>query len=160
MEDKAKCSNLRGISGCFGATVGASKAMWVQYAHPRPRWGRKEQKTALHKDIFMGGSNVSTKRLTKQNAATLGASLVIWGPHWELLWPWACNTPIVHWDEVEKSKKLLYIRIFLRESCKQAPEGRQSKMQRPNGYLWLFWGHHGGLYGCGCAVCPSKTKMR
>ena len=70
-------------------------AAGVQCASLRQRRGREEQKTALHMDIFMGGSNVSTKRLTKQNAATLGVSLVIWGPHWELLWPWACNTPIL-----------------------------------------------------------------
>ena len=33
----AKCSDLRGISGCFGAAVGAPMAADARYAHPRLR---------------------------------------------------------------------------------------------------------------------------
>ena len=70
-------------------------AVDVQYAPPRQRRGRIEQKTVLHKDIFMGGSNVSIKRRTKQNTATLGVYLVVLGLLWKLLWPWVCNMPIL-----------------------------------------------------------------
>ena len=82
-------------------------------------------------DIFIGGLYKGTKRLTKQYAATLGKSLVILGPPWEPQWPWVCDIPILDRDEVEKSKKPFYIRIFLWEGCTQASKGRQSKMQRP-----------------------------
>ena len=95
MEDKAKCSDLRGICGRFGAIIGAPTAMWVRYAHPGLRLGRNDQQTAIHKDIFMGGLHTNTKRLTKPNAVTLGVSLVIWGPLWEPQWPWVCNMLIL-----------------------------------------------------------------
>ena len=77
----------------------------------------------------MGGSHTSTKRLTKQNAATLGVSLVILGLLLGLLWPRMCNMPIQDSDEVGESKKPLYIRIFLQEGHKQTSRGGQSKMQ-------------------------------
>ena len=42
----------------------------------------EKTKTALHGDIFMGGSYASTVRQTKQNAAALGESLVALEPPW------------------------------------------------------------------------------
>ena len=51
-------------------------------------------------------------RRTKQNAGTLGVSLVVLGPLWGPLWPWVCDMPILDLDEVGKNKKLLHIRIF------------------------------------------------
>ena len=65
----------------------------------------------------MGGLHTSTKKLTKQNTVTLGIFLVIWGPPWEPVWPWVCSIPILDRDEVGKSKKPLYIGIFLWEGC-------------------------------------------
>ena len=61
-------------------------AVGVQYALPRLRRGGKEQKKALHKDIFMGGSHASIVKWTKQIAATLGLSLVVLGPLLGPLW--------------------------------------------------------------------------
>ena len=37
VQGRAKCSDLRGISGCFGAAVGAPMAADARYAHPRLR---------------------------------------------------------------------------------------------------------------------------
>ena len=34
VQGRAKCSDLRGISGCFGAAVGAPMAADARYAHP------------------------------------------------------------------------------------------------------------------------------
>ena len=51
-------------------------------------------------------------RRTKQNAGTLGISLVVLGPPWGPLWPWVCDMPILDLDEVDETKKPLYIRIF------------------------------------------------
>ena len=42
----------------------------------------------------MGGLHTSTKRLTKQNVATLGVSLVVLGMLWGPLQPWVCDEPI------------------------------------------------------------------
>ena len=75
--------------------MGAAMAVGMQYAHPRLIRGSKEQITALHKDIFMEGSNTSIKRQTKQNAAILGVYLVVLGQLWGLLWPWVCNMPLL-----------------------------------------------------------------
>ena len=75
--------------------VGAPMAVCVQYALPRLIRGRKEQKDALHKDIFMGGSHASIVRWTKQFAATLGVSLVVLGLLWGPLWPWVCDMLIL-----------------------------------------------------------------
>ena len=55
----------------------------------------KNKKTALPKDIFMGGSYTSIVRQTKQNTATLGVSLVVLGPLWEPLRPCVCKMPIL-----------------------------------------------------------------
>ena len=63
----------------------------------------------------MGGSYTSIVRQTKQNAATLGVSLVVLGPLLGSLWPRVCDIPILDLDEVGESKKRLYLRIFLRE---------------------------------------------
>ena len=63
----------------------------------------------------MGGLYTGIVRQTKQNAATLGISLVILWPLWGLLWPWVCNMPILDLDEVGKNKKSCYMRIFLWE---------------------------------------------
>ena len=41
-----------------------------------------KQKVAPHKNIFMGESDTSIVRRTKQNVATLGVSLVVLGPLW------------------------------------------------------------------------------
>ena len=65
---------------------GVPLAVVLQYALPRLRRGGKEQKNALHKDIFMGGSHASIVRWTKQIAATLGVSLVVLGPLLGPLW--------------------------------------------------------------------------
>ena len=92
--------------------VGAPMAVGVQYTLPKLRRVGKEQKNALHKYIFMGGSNASIVRQTKQISATLGVSLVVLGPPWGPLWPWACNMPILDLDEVVENKKPFYIRIF------------------------------------------------
>ena len=51
-------------------------------------------------------------RRTKQNAGTLGVSLVVLGPPWGPLWPWVCDMPILDLDEVGETKKPLYRRIF------------------------------------------------
>ena len=32
---QAKCSDLKNISACFGAAIGAPMAVGLQYAHPR-----------------------------------------------------------------------------------------------------------------------------
>ena len=71
----------------------------------------------------MGGLHTSIKRRIKQNAATLGVSVVVLGPLWGPLWPWVCKMPILDCDEVGKSKKLLHIRIFSREGCILGPKG-------------------------------------
>ena len=42
----------------------------------------------------MGGLHTNTKRLTEQNAATLGVSLVVLGLLQGPLWPWVCDMPI------------------------------------------------------------------
>ena len=42
-------------------------------------------------DIFVGGSHASIVRQTKQNAATLGVSMVVLGLPWGLLWLWVCD---------------------------------------------------------------------
>ena len=60
----------------------------------------------------MRWTHTSMIRRTKQNAATLGVSLVVLGPLWGPLWPWVCDMPILDLDEVGKNKKLLHIRIF------------------------------------------------
>ena len=54
------------------------------------------------KDIL---SHTSIVRLTKQIAATLEVSLVVLGPPWGPLWPWAYNMPILDLYEVGKNKK-------------------------------------------------------
>ena len=77
----------------------------------------------------MGRLHASTKRLTKQNAATLGVSLVILGLLLGPLWPRMCDMPIQDSNEVGEIKKPLYIWIFLQEGCKQTLRGGQSKMQ-------------------------------
>ena len=64
----------------------------------------------------MGGSYASIKKTTKQNAATLGVSLVVLGPPWGPLWPWECDMPILDSDEVDENKKPLHMRIFLWEA--------------------------------------------
>ena len=51
-------------------------------------------------------------RRTKQNAGTLGISLVVLGPPWGPLWPWVCDMPILDLDEAGETKKPLYVRIF------------------------------------------------
>ena len=71
----------------------------------------------------------SIKRRTKQNAATLGVSLVVLGLLWGSLWLWVCNMPILDLDEVGKNKKPFYMRIFLWEGHILASLGKQSKMQ-------------------------------
>ena len=71
--DKANCKDVRGISGCFGPTMAAPVAVDVRYG---------QRKHALHKDICMVGLNASIVRWTKQNAATLGVCLLIFGPPW------------------------------------------------------------------------------
>ena len=51
-------------------------------------------------------------RRTKQNAGTIGVSLVVLGPPWGPLWPWVCDMPILDLVEVGETKKPLYIKIF------------------------------------------------
>ena len=63
----------------------------------------------------MGGSYTSIMRRTKQNAATLGVSLIVLEPPWGSLWLWVCNMPILDSDEVDENKKPLYMRIFVWE---------------------------------------------
>ena len=60
----------------------------------------------------MRGSYTSIIRRTKQNAATLGVSLVVLGPPWGPLWPWVCDMPILDLDEVVENEKPLYMWIF------------------------------------------------
>ena len=83
----------------------------------------------LYIRMDMGGLRTSTNRLTKQNAAFLGVSLVILGLLLGPLWPSMCDMPIQDSDEVGETKKPLYIWIFLQEGCKQTLRGGQSKMQ-------------------------------
>ena len=52
-------------------------------------------------------------RQTKQNAATLGVSLVVLGPSWGTLWSWVCYMSILDLDEVVESRKPFYMRILL-----------------------------------------------
>ena len=47
----------------------------------------RSKKTAQQRDISMRGLHTSTKRMTKQKAATLGVSLVVLGLLWGFLWP-------------------------------------------------------------------------
>ena len=103
----------------------------------------------------MEWSYTSIIRQTKRNAATLGVCMVVLGPLWGPQWPWVCNMPVLDIDEVGKNKKPFYLRIFLWEGHILALLGKQSKMQQPYGYLWLFWGRRGGSYGRGCVICPS-----
>ena len=49
------------------------------------------KKNVLHKEIFMEGSHTRIVRRTKQNAATLGVSVVILEPLLGPLQPWVCN---------------------------------------------------------------------
>ena len=74
VQGRAKCSNLRGISGCLGAAAGP----WAcnNSILDLDEMGRK-QKDTLALDVFMGGLCTSIVRRTKQNAATIGVSLVI-----------------------------------------------------------------------------------
>ena len=76
----------------------------------------------------MGRLHASTKRLTKQNAATLGVSLVILGLLLGPLWPRMFDMHIQDSDELGETKEPLYIWIFLQEGCKPTLRGRQSKM--------------------------------
>ena len=76
----------------------------------------------------MGGSYTSIVRQIKQNAGTLGVSLVVLGPPWGPLWPWVCHMPTLNLDEVGKNKKPFYMRIFLWEGHILALLGKQSKM--------------------------------
>ena len=64
-----------------------------------------------------------TKRLTKQNAATIGVSLTVLGPLWGPLWLGVCNMPILDFNEVGKSKIPFYIWIFSLEGCIVALKG-------------------------------------
>ena len=66
--------------------VGAPLAVGVRYALPMLRRGGNEQKNALHKDIFMGGSHASIKRWKKQISAISGVTLIVLGPPLEPLW--------------------------------------------------------------------------
>ena len=53
-------------------------------------------------------------RRTKQNAGTLGVSLVVLGPPWGPLWPWVCDMPILDLVEVgRKQKNVLRKDIFV-----------------------------------------------
>ena len=61
----------------------------------------------------MRGSHASIVRQTKQNAATLGVSLVVLGLPQGALWPEACDMPSLYLDEVFDNKKTFYMRIFL-----------------------------------------------
>ena len=84
--------------------VGAPLAVVLRYALPRLRRGWKEQKNALHKDIFMGGSHARIVGLAKQIAATLGVSLVVLGLPWGPLWLWVCKMPFktkMRWDRTK-----------------------------------------------------------
>ena len=63
----------------------------------------------------MVGSYTSIVRQTKQNAATLGVSLVVLGLPWGPLWQWVCYIPIIDSDDVDENKKPLHMRIFLWE---------------------------------------------
>ena len=71
----------------------------------------EEQKTALHKDILVGGSLTSIKRQAKQNATTLGVSLVVLGPRWRPPWPRMRDMLILDLDEVGETKKTFCIGI-------------------------------------------------
>ena len=55
----------------------------------------------------MGGSHTSIVRQTKQNAATLGVSLIVLRP--------PCDMPNPDLDEVAENKKPFHMRIFLWE---------------------------------------------
>ena len=79
----------------------------------------------------MGGLYTSIVRQTKQNAATIGVSLIVLGPLWGSLWLWVCNMPVLDLDEVGKNKKPFYMRIILWEGYILASLGKQSKMQQP-----------------------------
>ena len=76
----------------------------------------------------MGGLQTSTKTLTKQNAATLGVCLVVLGMLWGSLRLWVCDMPIQDSDEVGKSQKPLYIKIFFMGGSQTSIYGGQSKM--------------------------------
>ena len=63
----------------------------------------------------MEWSHTSIVRQTKQNAATIGVSLVVLGPLWGSIWPWVRDMPILDLDEVGENKKAFCMRIFLWE---------------------------------------------
>ena len=61
----------------------------------------------------MGGSCTSIVRRKKQNAATLGVSLVVLGPFWGPLCPLVRDRPILDLDKVGENKKRFYMSMFL-----------------------------------------------
>ena len=56
----------------------------------------ENKKTVLHADIFVGKSHTSIVRRTKQNAATLGVSLVVLGLPWGPLRLWVSDMSILN----------------------------------------------------------------
>ena len=65
----------------------------------------------------MRGSHTSIVRQTKQNTATIGASLVVLGLPQGALWPWVCDMPSLDLDEVVDNKKtVLHDDIFMEGS--------------------------------------------
>ena len=73
---------------------------WVWICPSKTDEVGKSKKTAQHMDISIGGLYTGTKRLTKQNAATLGHFGAALGAPMAVV----CNMPILDRDEVEKSK--------------------------------------------------------
>ena len=61
----------------------------------------------------MRGSHTNDVGRTKQNAATSGVFLVVFGPLWGPLWPWVSNIPILGLDEMGENKKTFNVWIFL-----------------------------------------------
>ena len=81
--------------------------------------------------FFVGGAQTGIARRTKQNAATLGVSVVVLGPLWGPPWPRVCDIPILDLNKVGENKKPFYMRIFLWEGHILALGGRQSEMLQP-----------------------------
>ena len=60
----------------------------------------------------MGGSNTSIVTQTKQNRATIGLSVVVFGLPWGPLWPWVSDMLILYLDEVAENKTPSCMRLF------------------------------------------------
>ena len=94
----------------------------------------KNKKPHMHMNIFTGRSHTSIVRRTKQNAATLGLSLVNLGLHWGPLWRWACNMPILDLEEVGRKQKNNLYRGVTYQHC-TADKAKRSYIRGISGWF-------------------------